>query len=833
MKNMFCLLGRGINFVWSKIAVRRSVTVFISMLLVTAAYEMSAENLLRPQQTYTITGTVVDTETDEPLLGANVVLVGGTQGTTTGSDGKYSLSLTSTEATVNLEASYIGYVSSVSTIELTQENIELDFSLEPSAQQLGDIVVTANKRGERLLDVPSAVQAITSETVEQIGIRDINEVIAFVPGASEDLSFGAGLRQYQLRGIPQGPGDPTIGYYVDDIPFNFFGFRYAPLGRTFDVDRVEVLRGPQSTLYGAGAMGGVMKFVTKKPNPYGFEGRAVAGLTTLADGDPGYYTDLALNLPIIKNKLALRLTGSLEQVGGYADNNPELLQEEFAENINQTNVSQFRGQLLYQPTDNFQIRASYFRNNNEQDGGTFLAQLDPEILLGSKDDVANVNWEVFSGTLQYDFRFATLTSTFSSIQVESSNTISFFLGDVFGTGEPIGLLTSVSDNNVTGFNHETRVTSNGDGPFKWLAGFYYVESDVTFNSFATPDLPFFPPSETLSESVSPSFFGEVSYGFLDNKLTALAGLRTFRDRRTFSEDFFTFNEQGQPVPASDQQQNTFTSLNPRFNLAYRPNERTNVYLNVAKGFRGGQFNSNAVVAEHAAFGLPATNLINPDEIWSYEIGTKLSLADDQLSLELAAYRQNWRNAILQFAVVSFADYNVGDVLGQGVDFGLAYAPTNTPWTLIATANVNSTEFDAIKPELLETIEVPSGQADPPTVETQPLGFQNGDAYPFVPNFTFATSINYNKAIGDNGWGTNNSISFSHRGEQPGNGDVVSDPLSLLRLRLGITKNNVGITLFGNNLLNDRDSNYAQRTPALTAFTPTLPRQLGIELSVDF
>ena len=581
-------------------------------------------------------------------------------------------------------------------------------------------------------------------------------------------------------------------------------------------------------------MGGVIKFVANRPNLNTFEGKFVGGGSVLADGDPGYYGDLMLNVPIIKQKLGLRLTGSLERIGGYADNNPDVIQQTFAENANDTDISQFRAQLLYQPTDKLQVRASYSNNTNDQNGGSFLSQLDPETIIGSADDVARVNWEVISGTLQYDFNFATLTTTTSAINLDSRNTLSFFLGDVFGTGTPIGVISSITDSEVTGFNHETRLASNSEGALKWLAGFYYIQSEAIDDGIIEPELAFFPPSRTVAESVSPSFFGEVSYGFLQDKLTTLVGLRSFRDERTFTESGISFNTQGEQVPFTNEQQNTFTSINPRFNVSYRPSERQNFYINVAKGFRGGQFNSNAVVVQHTAFGLPAQNLIESDQIWNYEIGTKLRLAEDQLSLELAAYRQDWQNAILQFAVVSFADYNAGDVLGQGINLGVAYNPANTPWTFIVTGNLNSTEFNDINPQLLETIPIdnPAGD-DPPTIDIQPLGFQNGDPYPFVPNLTFATSINYDRALGTNGWRTSNTLSFSHRGEQPGNGDVVSDPLSLLRLRLGVSKNKWGITLFGNNLLNDRDSNYAQRTPALTAFTSALPRQIGVEFSIDF
>ena len=408
-------------------------------------------------------------------------------------------------------------------------------------------------------------------------------------------------------------------------------------------------------------MGGVMKFVTNKPDLYEFGGKAAVGASTLSGGDPGYYADLAVNLPIVKEKLALRLTGSLESVGGFADTNPALM-ETPNENVNSTNIEQFRAQLLYQPIDDLRIKLSYNTTNSEQDGGALLSALDPEAIIGSENDTGRAKWDVFSGTLEYDFSFATLTSTTSTINVDSRSTFSLFLGDVFGTGEPVGVITSVSDNDVKGFNHETRLTSRGSGPFKWLAGFYYVDSEATFDSAITPEGPFFPPSGSLSESVSPSFFGEVSYGFLDNKLTALVGLRTFRDKRTFTENGFNFNPDTSSfdIPFTAVQQNTFTSTNPRFNLSYRPDENSNFYVNVAKGFRGGQFNSNAVVVEHNGFGLPATSLVEADEIWNYESeGTKLSLAENQLSLELAAYYQNWNNAVLQFAVVSFADYNVG------------------------------------------------------------------------------------------------------------------------------------------------------------------------------
>ena len=488
---------------------------------------------------------------------------------------------------------------------------EVNISLDADTRQLADVIVTASKRSERLQDVPGSIQAITPELIQQTGIRDAADVTGFVPGASEDLGFGAGAKQFQLRGIPQEPGDPAIGYYLDDIPFNFFGFRYAPLGRTFDVERVEVLRGPQSTLYGAGAMGGVMKFVSKAPNLNKVEGAALAGGTTLEGGDQGYYGDLAVNVPIIQQKLGVRVTVGQETLGGYSDNNAAVFGET-AENINDTKNTQIRAQILYQPLDKLQIKASYLHNASDQNAGLLLSQLDPEVSLPAKDDFVNVSWRVFSGTIKYDLGFATATSTTSTIKNDQDQSTTINLGGFLG----IGIFSSFGVGSLKGFNHETRLASNGEGPFNWTAGVYYVQSDAESKSSTDPVLALFPASSNLSESVSPSFFGEVSYSFLDDKFTFLAGLRYFRDERTFTESSSSFDPTSmQFVPFTFKETNTFTSVNPRFNLAYRPNEETNIYFNVAKGFRGGKFNSNSAVAEHTAVGLPVTKVIESDQIW--------------------------------------------------------------------------------------------------------------------------------------------------------------------------------------------------------------------------
>jgi len=125
------------------------------------------------------------------------------------------------------------------------------------------VVVTAQKREQQLQEVPLSIQAFEGAALEEANIRDLNEVITFVPGASEGIAWAAGQRTFQIRGVGVGAGDPTVGYYLDDSAFFLFGEGFAPMGRTFDIERVEVLRGPQGTLYGNGSMGGTVRYITR------------------------------------------------------------------------------------------------------------------------------------------------------------------------------------------------------------------------------------------------------------------------------------------------------------------------------------------------------------------------------------------------------------------------------------------------------------------------------------------------------------------------------------------------------------------------------------------
>ena len=223
-----------------------------------------------------------------------------------------------------------------------------------------EIVVTAMKRTTTLQDTPSTISAFSSKQLEDANLYNLNEIITFVPGASEELSASAGLRRYQIRGLTQGGGDPTVGYYIDDAAFFFYGIFYAPMGRAIDLERIEVLRGPQSTLYGAGSMGGTVRYVTKEPNLNEFEAHVRAGYSDTDGGEPGYFADVAVSLPIVEDKLGVRLVGTYEDIGGFLEI-PDL----GLEDANDQEITHLRASVLWEPTDNLTLKFLYTMSKPE------------------------------------------------------------------------------------------------------------------------------------------------------------------------------------------------------------------------------------------------------------------------------------------------------------------------------------------------------------------------------------------------------------------------------------------------------------------------------------
>jgi outer membrane receptor protein involved in Fe transport len=669
---------------------------------------------------------------------------------------------------------------------------------------LEDTVVTASKRETKLQETPMSINAYSGETLTAFGNRDLSDVIMTVPGASEGLSNSIGQRIYQIRGISSIAGDSTVGYYLDEASFSIPNVNMAPVARTFDVERVEVLRGPQGTLYGQGSMGGTIRFITAEPNLSEFEGKVQAGTSLTSDGDPGYSGDVALSVPIIKDKLGFRIVGGYEKVGGYAES-PDFPGEE---NINGGDVNNIRAKLRFEPNDKLLIKAMYQRPETKQDFGVMLTDNDPPTISGTGGVRGYVNndYNQYSFFVGYDLGFAAIESGTGFIDFS----LEFLQG--FNLGVPVKL---EGPQTAETFSEELRLVSQGDGPLQWVGGVYYQASKNDQGNKATPSIPI--PAltwdaKTTIESKSWSGFGEVSYGFMDGLITPLVGVRYFTDDRTYHDVAMS----GAVTDLKD----TFDSVNPRFNLSITPGSGNLYYFNVAKGFRSGNFNASPAVNFAQFSGLTnATAAVEPDELWTYEVGTKMFAMNGRFMVESSLYYNDWKDMQVLVNPGLAVLMNAGDAEIYGIDLSVSYMPV-AGLTLQASGNINQAEFTKVDPAVANMS------------ATDVL--EEGHRIPFVPEYNFTLAAAYTWYLGYKDLQGVANGSFTHTAAQWSN-EKLGEAQNNLGLRFGVQpdKESWGVYIYGKNLLDNKSIVYDQSSPLLSVMTRVYPRQVGVEFQYKF
>lgn len=682
---------------------------------------------------------------------------------------------------------------------------------------LEEVLVMAQKREQRVEEIPQSLQLMDADMLVESSIRDVAELITFVPGASEGLGVSLGQRRFQIRGIYQESGSATIGYYLDEAPID--GDTAAPIGRVYDMQQVEVLRGPQSTLYGNGAMGGVMRYVPNLPDLAEVKGGVRAGYSDTADGENGNFTDAFISIPLIQDQLGVRLVGSREKVGGYSD---VFMGDQ---DINGGDLRDLRAHVLWTPSEDWQLRFTYSDSEADQDGGgMLLSGLFPDDTIstsGSENDYSNNALEVISGTLEFSgWGFADLVTTFSQVEYENE-------GLLFLELPGLSAITSISDTAIDTFSNETRLVSSGESTLQWMVGVYYTDTETNRNTEAIwdPEIPpFFVSSVTAvnDERDSLALFGEISFELMDGKLIPLFGIR-------WSEESFDGDT---PATAGVPQGVEFDNTNFRFNLSWLPSEHAHYYLNIAEGFRSGVFNDISVCGTHNLLLVEGQcELVQEtDELISYEVGAKLTLADQQVWLESALYFIDWQRTPQQLPVGGlYQTYNVGDSEITGIDLSLVYRPANiSGLELSLTANWLDAEF-------VDVASIVSASLVPPFTPVA-VGAREGEALPFVPEWTSTLAINYGWSFtGD--WQGMLNLSWNHLDGQFGQFGANTDrgdARDLVRARVGVDNGTFGAYLFGRNLTDEDGTVFNQApTGGVPVFTRDYPRQLGVELSYRF
>jgi iron complex outermembrane recepter protein len=707
---------------------------------------------------------------------------------------------------------------------------------------LEEIVVTAQKRDSTVDKTPISITAITGADLQNRGITDFSAVAAETPGVSMKTN-GPGQTEFEMRGMTSGGGSsPTVGFYLDDVPMT--SPAAAQNGKVvidpspYDLNRIEVLRGPQGTLYGSGSMGGTIKLVTNQPQLSLFEASAQPILSGTDSGGFNHNENVMFNLPLITDQLALRIVGSAADTSGWIDRKVlsdfptptngggtrgNVLAEPVLANYEGSNAERLRGvrvTLAWKPIDNLTITPSIFYQRITQDGpsnfdslpGT-LARYQPFNIAEPYSDSITLN----SLTVNYRLDAFDVTSVTSywhrvskKVQDGSENFENSLDGfpnsgtfyGAAGTGPIFGTETDPTKQ----FSEEIRAASTHGGALDWVGGIFYsnFKSNWEFSVSAPNPPAFFQTLNNVWNVQNPTtitqkaVFGEATYALTD-RFNVTAGLRWYSFATDYRGIEYGFGEpSGDNTPTQSTVSQSNSGVNPKFNFSYQLNDNALLYATATKGFRpcGGSMalplGSSGVGAciqaglQALGYNGAAPLSYGPDSLWSYELGEKAKLLDARLRVNASAYLENWKNIQLLELPCNYPFFDDGKsahIYGGELEIQALLSAR-----LIAVASVGYTHS---------------------TIAEASHGYAVGDRLPDVPTETASIMLNYHTRL-------TGGYEFVARAENVFTGKRVdlTFPLGvpdtqtrlpsydLTNLRAGITsKNGWTASLFANNVFN--------------------------------
>jgi iron complex outermembrane receptor protein len=567
-------------------------------------------------------------------------------------------------------------------------------SPEQSAQtNTQDIIVTAQKRPQLLIDVPQSVSVVSGRTLEAQHATNFQDYLKLIPGLQLDQDT-PGQGRLIVRGVNTGSVASTVSVYVDETPFGSSsglvnGGVLAADFDTFDLSRIEVLRGPQGTLYGASSLGGVVRFVTNAPSTSAFEARGQAGINAVKGGEVGYLGNLVVNVPL-GSTLALRASGSYRKDGGFIDS-IGTAGSDVEKNINSDRSYGGRASLLFKPSNSATIRLSALAQNIDTDAPG-LIEANPNTLqplhgLSESQFVpqfSNLHYRLYNGTGIFSLGFGTLTTSTSlsrhdqESRADLTTAISAALAPAIGPNEFI----EPEHHNLKKFTQEVRLagqTSSAD----WLIGGYYTHE----NGLILQDLTALHPGTFTPIDVTPIFGTILGHVELHSTYEEVAGFADATVHLTPQFDLqfggrYSKNNQstdqtgvgvfaGGPEIIEKSSEHVFTySVAPKYKL----NKDTTLYARVAKGFRPGGPN---VVAPTAP---PELRTYHSDTVISWEAGIKAQTPDHLFSIDAAAFHIDWKDIQLFTRVVANGlpfgvNINGARARSDGLEFTATARPT--------------------------------------------------------------------------------------------------------------------------------------------------------------
>ncbi len=737
--------------------------------------------------------------------------------------------------------------------------------------QIEEVVVTAEKRSASVQKTPISITAIKGADLVAAGVTDVLRIAEQVPGISFKTG-GPGQTELEMRGLNSAGGNsPTVGFYLDETPITTFA--YATSGKVvldpnlYDLNRVEVLRGPQGTLYGGGSMGGTIRLLTNQPVLNTYSGSLEAIGSRTEGGGPNGTFNLMANLPLVQDKAALRIVASDTWFAGWIN---RLVEDLFPlptnggltrgdvtaakvtdekDGVNWEHLQSVRANLLVQPTPDLTITPmGMFQAINS--GGQSLVDVPPatETHYEPFNDPEPIRDQFWLGSLniKYDLGWAEIVSNTAHwhrflSQVQDGSEV---LQDVLAlpgysvADGGIGNDPWTENDSASQTSEEIRIASTGTGPFQWLAGFFYddVASATEQYSVDPGAVPALGIATLFHELVSQTFeqkavFGEASYQILP-VLKFTAGVRFFDFDNTFNtSEYGFFGPYGTMQPGGSISTEHDEGINPRFNLSFTPTQDLTFYATASKGFRPGGGNeivptSGTVEGEACAASLASLGKTSnpetygPDSVWNYELGEKARFLDDRLSINGALYYEDWNH--IQRDVTLSCGYIYTDNAGKADIYG-GEVEVNARLTEELSLNANFAYTDAEY-----------------AVTSLEAGVVKGQVVPDVPRITSSQSVIWRHQVSDTysliARATN---SFVDSRQDVTYGIDTLPSYDVVGGRLGFTSSKGwSAYLFVDNAGNSHAllsaiNSQVLNIPTLTRDTTLRPRTIGVDMVVNF
>jgi outer membrane receptor protein involved in Fe transport len=584
---------------------------------------------------------------------------------------------------------------------------------------IGEVVVTATRRPERLQDVPLSVTAFDQKELTAKGIVGYEGLARETPGVVLNKP-SANFNNFTARGVAtNGYGanlQSTVAVYVDELPISTIGNTTVLDPTLFDVERVEFLRGPQGTLFGSGSLSGALRILTRSPNLSSREASTLVDFGLTGSDSLRQRYNAMVNLPIVEDKLALRLVGFYRHEEGYLDN--------VGTGIHNSNTLVDRGgraTLLFKPNERLSVKllASY-ENSNPKDSSLTSPSLGRNKRISDRPDLFVGKLSNYNATVDYQFDGAHFTSSSTYSRFDQK-----FFVDLAGTfGGGVAFALDAYGYQKT-FVEEARLASDPGGKFDWVVGgffldrrldvdYFYRSSPAYLASHGITGLPdeYYQRQFTHINSHEKAGFGELTY-HVNDKVWLTGGMRYGSvDAQGFTEGgyasaYLTYALLGisgplamTPIAPATGVKAKGSKPSFKISLSYKPSSDLTTYATMSTGFRTPVVNA---FAGRPSVVNPGDLIIPPgassDDLKNYELGVKGRWLGGKLRANLAAYLIDWSNIQVQANRVSdsvqFAT-NIGAARSKGIEFEVLAFPTNG-LTLGLNGSLNDAKVTKLSP----------------------------------------------------------------------------------------------------------------------------------------